>query len=147
MPSMFSKAMSVVTISISLCLPYSHGNAQEPSQRLPDFQADDPLVTFSRRWDVNGDRVYTCDEWRLFASTLFQTADANRNKLLEKTEIPLLVSVDRIFSGISFTYFDENGDGVIDRAEFINAPNPFFVIYDTDRDCRVTAAEQANGRR
>lgn len=147
MPSMFSRAMPALTISLSLCLPYSHGNAQEPSERMPEFQADDPLIAFSRRWDVNGDRVLTCDEWRLFASALFQTIDANRSKLLEKTEIAFLGSVDRIFSGISLTYFDENGDGVIDRAEFINAPNPFFVIYDTDGDCRVTAAEQANGRR
>lgn len=147
MQSMFSKAISVLAISISLCLPNSRGNAQEPSQRLPDFQADDPLLTFSRRWDFNGDRVYTCDEWRLFASTLFQTIDTNRNKLVEKAEIPLLISVDRIFSGVSFAYFDENGDGAINRAEFINAPNPFLVIYDIDRDCRVTAAEQTNGSR
>lgn len=145
--SSFAKLIFAFTISASLNLPYSDSNAQEPLHRLPDFQAEDPLITFSRSWDVNGDRVFTCDEWSLFASTLFQAADANRDKVLEKTEIPLLVSAHRIFSGISFVYFDANSDGVIDRAEFVGAPNPFFVIYDTDKDCRVTAAELASGGR
>lgn len=147
MSSVTYKVIFAFAIGISLNLAHSRSGAQEPSYRQPDFPADDPLIAFSRRWDIDGDRVYTCDEWRLFASTLFQTADADRDKLLEKAEIPLLVAAERIFSGISFTYFDANGDGVIDRAEFTNAPNPFFVIYDIDKDCRVTAAEQANGRR
>lgn len=145
--SKFYKVIVFLTISASLGLSHSHGSAEEPSHRLPDFQADDPLIAFSRRWDVNGDRVYTCDEWRQFASKLFQKADVNRDKRLDKTEIPLLVSAERIFAEMSFAYFDTNGDGAIDRVEFINAPNPFFVIYDIDKDCRVTAAEQGNGGR
>jgi len=144
---MFSKAIFALTISCSLTLTHSHGNAQESPRRPSELQADDPLIAFSRRWDINGDHVYTCDEWRLFMSKVFHTADVNRSRLLEMAESASVAAADPIFSELSLTYFDANGDGVIDRAEFLDAPNPFFVIYDTDKDCRVTAVEQVSGRK
>jgi hypothetical protein len=46
-----------------------------------------------------------------------------------------------IFAKAEFGYFDENGDGRITKAEFVDKPSEFFLRFDKRHDCRVTPDE------
>ena len=43
------------------------------------------------------DGVVTCDEWKAYAAELFDSADANRDNSLDRTEYSKLISTDRMF--------------------------------------------------
>lgn len=133
--------LPVLMIILAAILFPPNGEAQEPSRENGAFQPDDPLVAFARRWDVNGDRVYTCGECELFMKRIFYRADRNHDDLIKGNELAAVIAADKIFSDASFAYFDTNNDRQITRAEFIGHPNPFFILYDTNRDCQVTATE------
>jgi hypothetical protein len=45
------------------------------------------------------------------------------------------------FADADFGYFDENQDGKITRAEFVDKPSEFILRYDKNSDCRVTQDE------
>ena len=130
----------VLFILAAMLLP-THAGAQEFSRETGGFHQEDPLVAFARRWDINGDRIYTCLEWELFLKRIFHKADRNRDNLLAGDEVKAVVTADEIFSDASLAYFDMNDDGEITLMEFVSRPNPFFIIYDANKDCRVTAAE------
>jgi hypothetical protein len=53
---------------------------------------------------------------------------------------------DRTFLVATFKYYDVNGDGKIDKKEFVDRPNPAFAYADKDTDCRLTEPELLTAR-
>jgi hypothetical protein len=93
-------------------------------------------------WDANHDGVYTCAEWKSYLDRIFTLADRNRDGNLDKTEfVTARKAVATVLPDVEFGYFDENQDGKISRAEFAGKQSEFIMRYDTNGDCRVTAAE------
>lgn len=107
--------------------------------------APDPFIASTSRWDANHDGTFTCDEWRQYANRLFTIADKNANGFLDATEFQTIGKIEPIFAGADLSYFDDNKDRQISRAEFADKPSPFFARYDLNRDCRVTPQELKGG--
>lgn len=103
--------------------------------------APDPFLASIPRWDANHDGTLTCDEWRQYANRLFTIADKNGNGFLDATEFQHIWKIEPIFAGADLSYFDDNHDRRVSRAEFVDKPSPFFARYDLNRDCRVTSKE------
>jgi hypothetical protein len=140
--SKLHKTIPTLTIFLLTNLIQLPSEAQQSPDQMPELRPVDPLILFSRRWDINGDGISTCQEWKLFMVKVFHKADRNRNKVLEESEMSDVIAADPIFSDSSLGYFDTNNDGVVALTEFVDRPNPFFFVYDADKDCRVTRSEQ-----
>lgn len=97
-------------------------------------------------WDRNKDNQVTCDEWKAYASELFNAADANRDGLVDQTEWNSIVAVDRMFATADLNYFDADRDGKVSRAEFVDKPNPAFVLLDAGKSCVLTGDQVAGAR-
>jgi len=99
----------------------------------------DPLLTWASVWgDQDHQGVYTCDEWKRYATKLFDQADRNRDGFLDAKEFEAIRKADSMFKEADVGYFDDNRDGKVSRAEFVNKPNPFFAQYDRKGTCRVS---------
>lgn len=92
-------------------------------------------------YDQNHDGVVTCDEWRAAATNKFTKANKSGSGSLTGDEFQNLATSDRTFLVATFKYYDVNGDGKIDKKEFIERPNPAFTKADNDKDCRLTDLE------
>jgi hypothetical protein len=68
-------------------------------------------------WDYDHDGTYTCDEWKRYMDQLFRLADKNRDGFLSASEFPVIV----------------------------DKPSRFIGQYDSNADCKVTAAELRGG--
>lgn len=101
----------------------------------------DPFIASMSRWDANHDGTLTCDEWRQYANRMFTIADKNGDGFLDATEFRRIRQLEPIFADADMSYFDDNHDRRISRAEFVNKPSPFIVRYDLNHDCRVTSQE------
>ena len=100
---------------------------------------NDPLIAWAAIWgDTRGTGVYTCEEWKRYADKLFKDADKNRDGFLTEQEFKTVQQADRILKNADFGYFDDNKDGRVSRAEFIEKPNPFFARYDRKNECSVS---------
>ena len=97
-------------------------------------------------WDRNHDNTVTCDEWKAYATELFNGADANRDDAVDASEWGRIVSVDRMFQTVDLNYFDANGDGKVTRAEFVDRQNPAFKLMDTGNTCALSGAQIAGAR-
>ena len=97
-------------------------------------------------YDKNHEGVVTCDEWRATAANLFTRANKSGSGVLTGDEFQNLATIDRTFLVAGFKYYDVNGDGKIDKKEFVERPNPAFNYADKDKDCRLTDLEQAAAR-
>lgn len=107
--------------------------------------APDPFIASTSRWDANHDGTLTCDEWRQYANRIFTLADKNADGFLDATEFQQIGKIEPIFAGADLSYFDDNRDRRVSRAEFVDKPSPFFARYDLNRDCRVTSQELKGG--
>jgi hypothetical protein len=93
-------------------------------------------------WDANHDGVYTCAEWKSYLDRIFTLADRNRDGNLDQSEfVTVKKATAAVLPEAEFGYFDENQDGKISRAEFVGKQSEFIMRYDSNGDCRVTAAE------
>jgi len=110
----------------------------------------DPYLTWASVWgDQEGRGVYTCDEWKRYAAKLFDQADRNHDGVVDTKEFESIRKADPMFKDADIGYFDDNRDGKLSRAEFVNQPNPFFARYDKKGTCQVTLDEimdQANAQ-
>jgi EF hand len=99
----------------------------------------DTLVAWAMVWgDIGRAGVFTCDEWKRYATKLFNDADKNRDGYLSEDEFKGIRAADPMLKSADIAYFDDNRDGRVSRSEFIDKPNRFFVKYDRKRECRVT---------
>ena len=111
---------------------------------LPD--TDRVFLSAAGGWDRNRDGVVTCDEWKAYATELFDSADANRDNSLDRTEYAKLVSTDRMFQTVEFGYYEANGDGKVERTEFVDKPNRAFALLDKNNQCKLTSDQTAGAR-
>ena len=114
------------------------------SSSLPD--TDRVFLSAAGGWDRNRDGVVTCDEWKAYATELFNGADANHDNSLDRTEYAKLVSTDRMFQTVEFGYYDANGDGKVERTEFVDKPNRAFALLDKSNECKLTSSQVAGAR-
>jgi hypothetical protein len=104
-------------------------------------------VTWAAIWgDTKREGVYTCEEWKQYATKVFNDADRNRDGYVDvdAQEFEAIRKADRMFRDADLAYFDDNRDGRLSRAEFVNKPNPFFARYDKKGTCRVTLDDISN---
>ncbi len=111
---------------------------------LPDV--DRVFLSAAGGWDRNRDGVVTCDEWKAYAAELFDGADANRDGVLDRTEYLKIISTDRMFETVDFSYYDGNGDGKVARTEFVDKPNRAFALLDKSNECKLTSSQVAGAR-
>jgi hypothetical protein len=100
-----------------------------------------PLLSSATSWDVNGDGIYTCDEWKVFVNKIFERADKNHDGYVDAQEFKTIQNADPLFRDADLSYFDDNHDRRLSRSEFVDKPSPFFARYDKNHDCRVTPDE------
>ena len=111
----------------------------------PRPMRNDPLVAWAATWgDIRGTGVYTCEEWKRYAEKLFKDADKNRDGFLNEQEFKAVQQADKVLKNADFAYFDDNKDGRVSRAEFIEKPNPFFARYDRKNECSVSLESIVN---
>ncbi|HPG89972.1 MAG TPA: hypothetical protein PLD46_09980, partial [Hyphomicrobium sp.] len=103
-------------------------------------------VASAGSWDRNRDNQVTCDEWKAYATELFNAADATRDDALDVTEWNEMIKTDRMFEVADHNYFDANNDGKVSRAEFVDRPNPAFKLMDTGNTCVLSGAQVAGAR-
>lgn len=102
----------------------------------------DRYLTWATVWgDRQGRGVYTCEEWKAYVGKLFDQADRNHDGFVDAKEFEAIRKADPMFKDADIGYFDDNRDGKLSRAEFVNQPNPFFARYDKKGTCRVTIDE------
>jgi hypothetical protein len=100
---------------------------------------NDALVAWATVWgDVARTGLFTCDEWKRYATKLFNDADKNRDGYLSEEEFQSIRKADQMLKHADLAYFDDNRDGRVSRSEFVEKPNLFFAKYDRKRECRVT---------
>jgi hypothetical protein len=126
--------LSGSTLILVLCATTGPVFAQDNSEA-------DPIVASAPLWDADHNGTYTCDEWKQYASRLFNLADRNHDGYVDATEFKTIQGAAPMFKEADLAYFDENRDGRVSRTEFVNKPNPIFARYDKNGDCRVTPAE------
>jgi hypothetical protein len=101
--------------------------------------SSDPFVAWAAIWgDPKHEGVYTCEQWKAYATGVFNAADSNRDGYLDGKEFEGVRSADPMFRSADLAYFDDNRDGRLSRSEFVDKPNPFFARYDRKGTCRVT---------
>jgi EF-hand domain pair len=99
----------------------------------------DALVAWATTWgDLNHTGVYTCDEWKRYATRLFNEADKNHDGFVSAQEFKAIQQADVMLKNADLAYFDDNRDGRLSRSEFVDKPNQFFARYDRKGECRVT---------
>ena len=100
--------------------------------------ASDPFVAWAAIWgDPNHEGVYTCEQWKAYATRVFSAADSNRDGYLDAKEFEGVRNADPMFKDADLAYFDDNRDGRLSRNEFVDKPNPFFARYDRKGTCKV----------
>ncbi|CAA2136529.1 EF-hand domain-containing protein [Hyphomicrobium sp. ghe19] len=97
-------------------------------------------------WDLNHDNVVTCNEWKSYAEDLFNSADTDHDDSLDATEWNNLTKIDKMFVIADLKYFDQNGDGKVTRQEFVDKPNPAFVLMDKSGTCKLDGSQIASAR-
>jgi EF hand len=109
-------------------------------------EVDRVFLSAAGAWDRNRDGIITCEEWRAYAGDLFDGADANHDGFVDGTEYAKIVSADRMFQTVDLSYYDANGDGKLDRAEFVDKPNRAFALLDKTNQCKLSASQVAGAR-
>jgi len=109
-------------------------------------EPDRVFLIAAGNWDRNKDGVVTCDEWKAYATELFDGADTERKGYLVPADWAKITAIDKMFVTIDFKYYDKNGDGKVDRAEFVDRPNRAFELADRDHDCDLTTVELTGAR-
>ena len=109
-------------------------------------ETDRVFLMAAGSWDRNRDNSVTCDEWKAYATEVFNAADANRDDTIDTTEWATLVNTDRLFQTAGIDYFDANNDNKVTRAELVDKPNPAFRLLDTSGSCVLNGAQVAGAR-
>ena len=81
------------------------------------------FLSAAGNWDLNQDGVVTGDKWKQYAGELFDAADTNHDGFVDRTEYATIVSTDRMFQTVEFSYYGANGEGKLSREEFVNKLN------------------------
>ncbi len=141
------KTLILSCLVVSLCtaefaVARDRTSSESYGAKYPGF---DPFVTWAAIWgDTKREGVYTCEEWKQYATKIFNEADRNHDGYVDAQEFEAIRRADRMFKDADLGYFDDNRDGRLSRAEFVDKPNPFFARYDKKGTCRVTLDDISN---
>jgi Ca2+-binding EF-hand superfamily protein len=139
-----AKSMRIPTARLIFCLAASGvaaGCASSSASGPKISTVDQSFLRGINSYDQNRDGAVTCDEWRAAAAEAVKKANNSGSGFLNEEESRNLALSDRTFVVATFKYYDVNGDGKIDRKEFVERPNPAFTYADKDADCRLTEPE------
>jgi hypothetical protein len=125
---------------VLLCVAAGSAAAQgRKDSETSKYHGLDPLIAWAAIWgDPKGEGVYTCEQWKQYATKLFNDADRNHDGYLDAKEFESIRNADRMLRDADIGYFDDNRDGRVSRSEFVDKPNPLFARYDKKGTCRVT---------
>ena len=153
MPMRFKSASSFICavtagLALSACstAPLPSIGSINPFGGNTVSDVDRAFLQAAGSWDTNRDNVVTCNEWKSYAEDLFNGADANHDDSLDVDEWANLVKVDHLFETADLKYYDGNGDGKVSRTEFVDKPNPAFVLMDKAGTCKLDGAQIASAR-
>src|SRR6266508_2381486 len=141
------KTLIVSCIALSLCAAEfaaarDRTSSESYGAKYPGF---DPFVTWAAIWgDPKGEGIYTCEEWKQYATKLFNDADSNHDGYLDAKEFEAIRKAHPMLRGADVGYFDDNRDGRVSRSEFVDKPNPLFARYDKKGTCRITLDDISN---
>ena len=107
---------------------------------------DTVFLSAAGSWDTNRDGVVTCEEWKQYATELYNGADGNGDGVVDRTEYVKIINTDRMFQTVEFGYYDADKDGKLTRAEFVERPNRAFVLLDKNNECKLIASQVAGAR-
>jgi len=121
------------------------------SNSMPSFtggpsEIDRTFLIAAGNWDRDKDGNVSCDEWKGYTAELLAIGDVDRKGHLTPEDWKRVVNVDRMFETVDFRYFDRNGDGKVDRVEFVDRPNRAFELADRNTDCILTSVELSGAR-
>ena len=88
---MASYAASATVFLLALCATAGPACAQ----RIPD---EDPVVASAQLWDLDHDGTYTCDEWKQYATRLFNLADRNHDGYVDASEFKTIQKAMPMFN-------------------------------------------------
>lgn len=133
-------------LSLAACStsPLSSIGAITGGKKVSD--TDRVFLMAAGSWDRNRDNTVTCDEWKAYATELFNGADANRDDALDATEWDEMVKTDRMFQTAGLDFFDASNDDKVTRAEFVDRQNPAFKLMDTSNTCSLNGTQIAGAR-
>jgi hypothetical protein len=117
-----------------------------PSLTGGPSEIDRVFLIAAGNWDRNKDGVVTCDEWKAYAEELFGIGDVERKGYLTPQDWTRITAIDKMFETVDFKYYDRNGDGKVDRAEFVERRNRAFEMADRDNNCQLTSVELTGAR-
>jgi hypothetical protein len=143
-PRKRAKPMRIPTARLIFCLAISGltaGCASSSASGPKISTIDESFLRGISSYDQNRDRTVTCDEWRASAANSFTSANKSGTGVLTEDEFRNMAVSDRTFLVATFKYYDVNGDGKVDKKEFVERPNPAFTYADKDTDCRLTESE------
>lgn len=138
------KAVVPACAVLLLCVAVGSAAAQGRKSEETSKQSSgvDPLVAWARTWgDTKKKGVFTCEEWKKYATRLFNEADRDHDGYVDAREFESIQKADPVLRDADLAYFDDHRRGRVSRSEFIDKPNPFFGRYDTKGTCMVTLEE------
>src|SRR6476646_8412046 len=106
-------------ITVSLCIllawctaagmAFAQGATGADTATTRRARGTDSLVAWATTWgDVDRTGVYTCDEWKRYASRLFKDADKNRDGYVDAQEFKAIQQADTMLRNADLAYFDDN---------------------------------------
>lgn len=139
----FLAATSVAACSSS---PLPSIGSINPFNKSSIPETDRVFLMAAGSWDRNRDNNVTCDEWKAYATELFNGADANADDIVDESEWGNITKTDRMFDTADLSYYDASRDGKVTRAEFVEKPNPAFALLDPGKTCTLSGAQVAGAR-
>lgn len=144
MPTKFSRARRLLMTSAAVAM--TGCSSDMSSLTGGPSEIDRTFLIAAGNWDRNKDGNVTCDEWKAYAAELFAIGDVERKGYVTPEDWKRIVAIDRMFETVDFKYYDRNGDGKVDRAEFVDRPNRAFELADRNKDCILTTVELTGAR-
>jgi Ca2+-binding EF-hand superfamily protein len=130
---------SVLALLIDASIGVAYAQSRNETSG-PAAGGDDLIVSTAGLWGGSLG-VYSCDQWRRYVTDLFDRADRYHRGYIDEKQFKIIKYASPIFAKAEFGYFDENGDGRITKAAFVDKPSEFFLRFDKRHDCRVTPDE------
>ena len=115
MPTKFSRARLGLMTGAALAL--TGCSSGMPSLTGGPSEIDRTFLIAAGNWDRNKDGNVTCDEWKAYATELFEIGDVERKGHVTPEDWKRIIAVDRMFETVDFKYYDRNGDGKIDSSD------------------------------
>ncbi|KAF0279333.1 EF-hand domain-containing protein [Spiribacter aquaticus] len=144
---------SITALFVAGILSVAPALASEESAQMP------PAERFLGVWDLNGDGTATLEELETMRGRVFNSFDRNGDGVLDASEYEAFDAaregdvagyegearelMERITDGMSLPASDANGDGRVQRAEFINGTEAWLDDLDRNDDGVITADDLA----